>query len=35
MIVDDDKNLLEVKKYNLPNDGYLVVLAKNGTSYLP
>jgi two-component system OmpR family response regulator len=31
LIVDDDKNLLEVIKYNLMNDGYLVVLAENGT----
>jgi two-component system OmpR family response regulator len=31
LIVDDDKNLLEVIKYNLVNDGHLVVLAENGT----
>jgi len=29
--VDDDKNLLEVIKYNLANDGYAVVLAETGT----
>jgi len=29
--VDDDKNLLEVIKYNLANDGYSVVLAETGT----
>jgi DNA-binding response OmpR family regulator len=31
LIVDDDKNLLEVIKYNLIKDGYLVVLAENGS----
>ena len=31
LIVDDDKNLLEVIKYNLMNDGYSVVLAEDGT----
>ena len=31
LIVDDDKNLLEVIKYNLANDGYSIVLAENGT----
>ena len=29
--MDDDKNLLEVIKYNLANDGYAVVLAETGT----
>jgi len=31
LIVDDDKNLLEVIKYNLVNEGYTVILAENGT----
>jgi len=31
LIVDDDKNLLEVIKYNLVNAGYSVVLAEDGT----
>ena len=31
LIVDDDKNLLEVIKYNLEKDGCSVVLAENGT----
>ena len=31
LVVDDDKNLLEVIKYNLANDGYSVVLAETGT----
>ena len=31
LVVDDDKNLLEVIKYNLANDGYAVVLAETGT----
>lgn len=31
LIVDDDKNLLEVIKYNLVKEGYSVVLAENGT----
>ena len=31
LIVDDDKNLLEVIKYNLVNEGYSVVLADDGT----
>lgn len=30
LIVDDDKNLLEVLKYNLVNDGYAVVTADDG-----
>jgi DNA-binding response OmpR family regulator len=34
LIVDDDKNLLEVIKYNLVNAGYLVVLAEDGTQAL-
>jgi Response regulators consisting of a CheY-like receiver domain and a winged-helix DNA-binding domain len=31
LIVDDDKNLLEVIRYNLVNEGYSVILAENGT----
>ena len=31
LIVDDDKNLLEVIKYNLEKDGYSIVLAEDGT----
>ena len=31
LVVDDDKNLLEVIKYNLVNEGYSVVIAENGT----
>ena len=31
LIVDDDKNLLEVIKYNLEKDGCSVVLAEDGT----
>jgi two-component system OmpR family response regulator len=31
LVVDDDKNLLEVIKYNLANEGYSVVLAETGT----
>jgi len=31
IVVDDDKNVLEVIKYNLANDGYSVVLAETGT----
>ena len=31
LVVDDDKNVLEVIKYNLANDGYAVVLAETGT----
>ena len=31
LVVDDDKNLLDVIKYNLANDGYSVVLAETGT----
>ncbi len=30
LIVDDDKNLLEVLKYNLINEGYNVLIADNG-----
>ena len=31
LIVDDDKNLLEVIKYNLEKDGCSVILAEDGT----
>ena len=31
LVVDDDKNLLDVIKYNLVNEGYSVILAENGT----
>jgi len=31
LVVDDDKNLLEVIKYNLANDGYSVLSAETGT----
>jgi DNA-binding response OmpR family regulator len=31
LVVDDDKNLLEVIKYNLVNEGYTVIIAENGT----
>jgi two-component system OmpR family response regulator len=31
LVVDDDKNLLEVIKYNLVNEGYAVIIAENGT----
>jgi len=31
LVVDDDKNLLEVIKYNLVNEGYSVILAETGT----
>ena len=30
LVVDDDKNLLEVIKYNLINEGYTVIIAENG-----
>jgi len=31
LVVDDDKNLLEVIKYNLGKEGYSVISAENGT----
>jgi DNA-binding response OmpR family regulator len=31
LVVDDDKNLLEVIRYNLVNESYSVILAENGT----
>lgn len=31
LVVDDDKNLLEVIKYNLSKEGYSVISAENGT----
>ena len=31
LVVDDDKNLLEVIRYNLVNEGYSVLSAENGT----
>jgi two-component system OmpR family response regulator len=31
LVVDDDKNLLEVLRYNLVNDGFTVITAENGT----
>ena len=31
LVVDDDKNLLEVIKYNLVNEGYTVIISENGT----
>ena len=31
LVVDDDKNLLEVIKYNLVNEGYSVILAETWT----
>jgi two-component system OmpR family response regulator len=31
LVIDDDKNLLEVIRYNLVNEGYAVILAENGT----
>ena len=34
LIVDDDKNLLDVLKYNLVNDGYDVVVAEDGIQSL-
>jgi two-component system OmpR family response regulator len=34
LIVDDDKNLLEVLKYNLLNDGYAVITAEDGAMAL-
>ncbi len=30
LVVDDDKNLLEVLKYNLANEGYKVIVAEDG-----
>ena len=34
LVVDDDKNLLDVLNYNLVNDGYNVVTAENGIKAL-
>ncbi|MGD1118870.1 MAG: response regulator transcription factor [Dehalococcoidales bacterium] len=34
LVVDDDKNLLEVLKYNLVNEGYAVVTAEDGIQAL-
>ena len=34
LVVDDDKNLLEVIKYNLVNANYSIVLAESGTQAL-
>jgi DNA-binding response OmpR family regulator len=34
LVVDDDKNLLDVLRYNLVNDGYQVVTAEDGAQAL-
>ena len=34
LIVDDDKNLLDVLRYNLVNDGFTVVTAEDGVQAL-
>jgi two-component system OmpR family response regulator len=34
LLVDDDRNLLDVLKYNLVNDGFIVVAAKDGVEAL-